>query len=122
VGVRFVIDEQLRVKLLAAILQQNATGGLPIDATQVGDPANLPLGTPDQDLLVWAERNDRFVVTLDRKTMIGHLATHLAAGRHSPGLFLVRRGASLGQIVAFLEVAAHAGDPDDFVDRVTYVS
>lgn len=119
-ALRFVLDEHLRRRLFGAILRHNATGGLPIDVTQVGDPADLPLGTLDPDLLVWCERNGYILVTRDTNTMLGHLTAHFAAGRHLPGLFVVRRGASLGRIVAFLELAAHAGDPADFADRVTY--
>jgi len=122
VGVRFVIDEHLRVILLGTIRRHNTTGGRPIDATEVGEPPDLPLGTIDPDLLVWAERTGRIVVSLDANTLIAHFFDHLAAGRHSPGLFIVTPGATLGQIVSFLEIATHAGDPADFADTVTYVS
>jgi hypothetical protein len=121
VGIRFVIDEHLRVILLDTIRRHNATGGRPIDATEVGEPPDLPLGTVDPDLLAWAERNGRIVVSLDANTLAGLFYDQLAAARHLPGLFLVRRGAPLGAIVSFLEFATHSGDPADFADQVTYI-
>jgi hypothetical protein len=121
VALRFVLDEHLRGRLWWAIDRHNLGGGLPIDAVRVGDPPDLPLGTPDPDILLWAERDGRIVITLDVHTMPAHLANHLATGHHSPGVFLVRQGASLAQIVSYLELAAHAGDPADYIDRVTYI-
>lgn len=53
--------------------------------------------------------------------MIAHLNAHLAAGHHSPGVMLVRQSASIGQLIAYLEIAAHAGDPADFADQVTFI-
>jgi hypothetical protein len=118
---RFVVDEHLRVRLPAAIMRHNLTGGLPIDAVQVGDPPDLPRGTPDPELLRWAEREGRILITRDVHTMPQHLADHLAAGRSSPGVFALRPSASMGQIVAFLELAAYAGDPADYADQVTFI-
>jgi hypothetical protein len=42
--------------------------------------------------LLWAEREGRVLVTLDRHTMPGHLANHLRAGHNSPGSFLSANG------------------------------
>ena len=119
--IAFVFDEHLLGLPLAAVERHNRGGRHPIDATEVGEPFDLPRRTPDPDLLIWAERNGRIVVTFDRKTMLTHLANHLAAGRHSPGVFLVRHSASLGAIIDYLEFATHAGEPADFADRVTFV-
>src|SRR2546429_4475372 len=51
-------------------------------------PPAPPLGTPDPDNLLWAEQHGRIIVTEDRRTMPVHLADHLQAGRHSPGVFI----------------------------------
>jgi hypothetical protein len=82
-ALRFVVDEHLRVRLPAAIMRHNLAGGLPIDAVQVGDPPDLPRGTLDPDLLRWAEREGRILITRDVHPMPQHLADHLAAGRSS---------------------------------------
>jgi hypothetical protein len=53
--------------------------------------------------------------------MIADFIAHLAAGRHSPGLFVVRPGCSIGQIVAFFELSTYAGDPADYADQVKFI-
>jgi hypothetical protein len=118
----FLLDEQLRGgSLRKAIDHHNALGIYPLDVVRVGDPPDLPLGTTDPDVLLWAEREGRIVITLDRNTMPGHLANHLQAGRHSPGVLIVRGQAALSAILARLVVIAHAGDPQDCQDRVEFI-
>ena len=72
-------------------------------------------------LLVWAERHNRILVTHDPDTMPGHLADHLRAGRHSPGIFMIRSRSSLPQIVSFLMEAAYASDPAEWRDSVEFI-
>ena len=118
---RFLLDEQLRGPLWSAILRHNAQGGLPIDAARVGDPSDLPLGSDDPTVLLWAEREGRILLTEDVHTMLGHLATHLQSGHHSPGIFVISSGCSIKELVSSLELTAHAGDPDDHRDTITYI-
>jgi hypothetical protein len=86
----------------------------------VGDPSDLPLGTDDRELLAWAEREARIIVSLDGSTLPTHLAAHLAAGHHSPGIMLVRR-VPFSQVVEFLALAAHASESSEWTDRITFV-
>ncbi|MBI1916397.1 MAG: DUF5615 family PIN-like protein, partial [Planctomycetes bacterium] len=110
---RYVLDENLRGALWQAIQQHNLQGAHVLDATRVGDPPDLPLGTSDPDLLVWAECEGRLLVSLDKKTLLGHLAQHLQAGHHSPGILLVTPGSVVPAVLGYLVLAAHAGDPAD---------
>jgi hypothetical protein len=120
-ALRYVLDEHLRGPLWQAI-QQHTAGGLdPLDAVRVGDPPDLPLGTPDPDVLLWAEREGRILVSEDRATMPGHLADHLQGGHHSPGILLIARGATWAKLLSTLTVYAHAGDPALFQDRIDYI-
>ena len=118
---RFLLDEHLRGPLWTAILRHNAQGGLPIDAVRVGDMPVLPLGADDAAILLWAEREGRILLTEDVHTMPGHLTAHLQAGQHSPGVFIVSVGCSIGQLVSNLELVAHAGNSADYADTITYV-
>ena len=93
---RFLLDEHLRGPLWLAILRHNARGGLPIDVVRVGDAPDLPLGSTDLDILLWAERESRILLSEDLHTMPGHLAQHLHAGHRSPGVFMVHAGCSIG--------------------------
>jgi len=89
--IRFVLDEDQRGRFWRAIQNHNSRGAKSIDAVRVGDPPDLPLGTDDPALLLWAENSGRILVTADRQTMIAHLSDHWAAGRHSPGIFITSK-------------------------------
>src|SRR5229473_2577031 len=93
---RFLLDEHLRGPLWLAIVRHNAQGGLPIDAVRVGDPPDLPLGSADPAILLWAEREGCILITEDVHTMPGYLSNHL-------------------------ELVAHGGEPADYQDTITYV-
>jgi hypothetical protein len=118
---RFVLDEHLRGPLWGAIQQHNARGSDVIDAVRVGDLPDPPLGTTDPDLLLWAEREGRVVVSRDWNTLPHHLAAHLLSGHHSPGVVILRLGHTLPQLVFTLALAAHATDPGEFRDQVRFL-
>jgi hypothetical protein len=83
--IRFLLDEHLRGPLWHAIGRHNLGGGLPLDVARVGDPPDLPLGADDSAILLWAERENRILITEDKHTIAIHLAGHCQAGHHSPG-------------------------------------
>jgi hypothetical protein len=118
---RYLLDEHFRGPLWRAIQQHNAGGTHPIDAFRVGDPPDLPLGSLDPDNLLWAERNGCVVVSFDKGTMPGHLARHLQAGHHSPGVYLVRPTATIPQVVDYLVLAAYTSDPAHLRDHYEYI-
>jgi hypothetical protein len=65
------------------------------------DPAP-PLGTLDPDILLWLEAEDVTLVTRNRRSMPRHLDEHLRAGHSVPGIYVIRRQASLGAVIADL--------------------
>ena len=110
---RFLLDEHLRGPLWVAIMRHNAQSTLPVDVVRVGDPPDLPLGSSDPAILLWAERESRILLSEDLHTLPGHLAEHVQAGHRSPGVFMIHRGCSIGQLVNHLELVAHVGEPAD---------
>jgi hypothetical protein len=117
----FVLDEHLRGPLWRAIQGHNLRGRDLIDSVRVGDPPDLPLGSDDPMILLWAEQAGRILISLDWDTMIAHLEAHLAAGRHSPGIFLIHPRSRIQDLIAFLALAAHAGSEAQWRDQVTYI-
>lgn len=117
----FVLDEHFRGPLWNAIERHNLGSEYLIDAVRVGDPPDLPLRTTDPTLLLWAEREDRIIISKDKRTMPIHLDDHLRAGHHVPGVFIVRTEFSNSEIVEYLELDAYAGDPAEFRDTVTFI-
>ena len=119
---RFLLDEDLRGRALwQAIRRHNAAKLDLIDVTRVGDPVDLPLGTKDPDVLIWTEQSGRILLSRDESTMKTHFVNHLRAGRRSPGLFVVRKGSRLLNVMNFLVVATYASDPTDWQDQWFYI-
>lgn len=120
-AVTFLLDEHLRGMLWNAIQRHNARGAALIDAICVGDSPDLPLGSTDDDILRWAETNNRVIVSRDFRTFANFFKRHLQSGHRSPGLLLLRRGFSIAVIIATLALVANAGEPADFVDQIIYI-
>jgi|SRR5579884_2295316 len=120
-ALRYVLDENLRGRFWRALRREYAAVTPPIDVTQVGDPADLPLGTTDPDLLLWAEPEGWVIVTLDEQTMPGHHADHLAAGRHSSGLFLLRKNQPWSVLLRELVRLGLTTDPAAVRDTIFYL-
>ena len=93
----------------------------PINATQVGDPPDLPLGSSDPEILKWAERANRILVSEDRSTLPMHLADHLQAGHRSPGIYTITQKVRPLRVVAFLEAAAYASESYEWHDAIWYI-
>lgn len=117
----YLLDEHLRGPLWWAIQRHNARNSGTIDAVRVGDPDGPSLGAGDPEILLWAEQNERILVTLDENSMPGHLINHLHAGHHSPGVFTIRPATNLPAVVEYLILAAFASDPQEWADRIAYV-
>src|SRR4051812_22500166 len=118
---RFLLDEHLRGPIWHAVQRHNAQGNLPLDVVRVGDPSDLPLGSDDPTVLLWAEREDRILITEDVHTMPEHLLRHEQAGHRSPGVFVIRLGCTISQVIAQLVLIAHAGLAADYENQVTYI-
>ena len=120
--IAFVLDENLRGKpLWHAIRHHNLGGGMRIDATRVGDPADLPLRSSDSDILAWAERADRIILTGDAATFPAELAAHLHRGRTSPGVFVIRPSATVAAVLRWLGLVAADDQPDQWSNWVAYI-
>jgi hypothetical protein len=116
---RFLLDEHLRGKpLWHAMRYGRVASGITFDVVRVGDPPDLPLGSQDPDVLIWAEHQARILLSEDRKTMGRYLADHLAAGRSSPGIFVIRPGVTVSSVIQWLELVVADDDPDVWRDRL----
>jgi hypothetical protein len=112
-NVRFLLDENLDPHLKAAILRWNPT----IDVLRVGDPTAPELGTLDPDILLYLKTAQRVLVTGNRKSMPFHIADHLAAGHHHWGVFLVRKGTTIGRLAEELYLIWAASNAEEWLDQ-----
>lgn len=120
-ALRYLVDENLRGPLWTALLRANARRLRPMEIACVGDEADLPLGSSDPEVLLFAEAHAFVVVSTDVRTMPVHLRAHLEAGRHCDGVFLIDLPCSIPQIIEALLYYAEESDPSHWQDRITYI-
>ena len=111
----------LRGPIWQAVLRHNLRTKSPLNVTCVGDSDQLPLGADDAAILKHAEREQRIVVTQDRRTMPAHLQQHLLAGNNAPGVLIVHSDARVNDVIDALVVIAFASEPSDFANLVAYM-
>ena len=71
---KFLIAEHLRGVLWRALGRHNSAGLELLDAIRVGDAPDLPLGSHDPEILFWAEREGRLLISRDASSLFGHLS------------------------------------------------
>ena len=114
-------DESTHGNLAKAFHRRTRLGEQPsVDVLRVGEPGAPPFGTQDPELLVWCEEYDRILVSDDRNTMPGHLAAHIASGRHSPGVLLLKNGFRIPRVVESVVLIAVV-EPELCRDRVVFI-
>jgi hypothetical protein len=120
-ALRYVLDENLRGPLWAALERANVRRVVPLEIACVGDEPDLPLGASDAEILLWSDERGFVVVSCDVRTMPGHFAEHLGAGHHSPGVFLVALPCSIPEILEALFYYADASEENLWRDRILFV-
>jgi len=114
---RYLLDEDTPHAIRDQLLRREPD----MEILAVGDDTAPALGTPDPELLQWIEREGYVLVSRNRRTLPQHLREHLETGSHVPGIFLLRRRYSLGQIIEDLMLIWDAGRPEEYRDRVEYL-
>ncbi|MHC5732352.1 MAG: DUF5615 family PIN-like protein, partial [Nostoc sp.] len=99
-AIRYLLDEHLNPAYRSQLVRRNPDLVVRI----IGDLDVPPKGTSDPDILIWCEINEFILVTNNRKSMPGHLADHLAIGRHIPGILTIDADQSIGQTVEELMI------------------
>jgi hypothetical protein len=114
---QFLLDEHLYRWWPRAVVRLQP--GLAV--WRIGDYGAPALGSPDPVLLEWCEARNFQLVSDNRRSMPGHLADHLARGRHVPGIFLVPRTIPVVVLAEQLALIAFASFPGEFRDRITHL-
>ncbi len=110
----FLLDEHLPLWWASVLMRLQPA----LVVWHIGDPGAPPNSTLDPAILDWCESRDFILVTNNRHSMPGHLAAHLAAGRHMPGILVIDPGMTVAELANELAVIAGAGRPEDFRDLV----
>jgi hypothetical protein len=115
--VRVLTDMDFNGRIVRGVLRLRPD----FDLLRVQD-SGLPEETPDPDILEWAARNDRIVLTHDRNTMVGFARDRIAAGLPLPGLIVVDNKAPIGQIINDrLLIGSDASNHSEWAKRIEYL-
>lgn len=115
-ALEYLLDENVDV----AYRDQLAQRGV-LSVRVVGDGGAPSKRTTDPEILVWCERNGFVLVTNNRRTMPRHLADHLAAGRHVPGIIVLDDDLGIGGNLDELLLIAGASLSDELRDQIVYL-
>jgi Domain of unknown function (DUF5615) len=116
VTVRFLADENLDSDILDGLLGREPT----VDIVDV-KTAGLR-GTKDADLLELAFEQDRIIVTYDRRTMPRHFKERMAAGKPTPGVFIVpQQESAIGETIEWLLLVWTASQADEWRGQIIYL-
>jgi hypothetical protein len=75
----------------------------------------------DPEVLEWAAREGRILVTHDYKTMPTFAYGRVGDGLPMPGVLMVPWNADIGAAIDELALIAEATDPDEWANRVVYL-
>lgn len=115
--VRYLLDENVDLEYRLQLLRHDST----LIVWAINDPGVPSKETPDPAILRWCEEHDFILVTNNRRSMPRHLADHLGAGRHVPGIFVLNPEMGLGDTIEELILIAAASFAYEYQDRISYL-
>jgi hypothetical protein len=78
-------------------------------------------GVADPEVLAFATRENRILVTSDLRTMPRHFGNFLEANGECTGVFLVKQRASLAEVIEALVLIWSASDADEWKNRIVEI-
>jgi hypothetical protein len=116
--VRFLVDESLPKRLVIAVLHRNAA----IDILRVGQAGAPPFEADDAEIVAFADRHQRLLLTADVQTLRKVVVDHLAAGHHTWGTCYVSQALSFGQMAYEIDLIWTATDATEWLDQEGWIS
>jgi Domain of unknown function (DUF5615) len=114
---RFLLDENLTKQIMFGLRRKIPN----VEIERIGDAGMPPRGTLDPDILLWIEQSGYILVTNNRSSMPDHIANHLTAGHHFPGILQITRDLTIGEIIYELQLAWEASEAEEYYDRTVYI-
>ncbi len=114
-SISFQADNDLKVDIVKAVRRQEPS----VDFASAQE-AGLG-GVGDPEVLDMAARQDRVLVSHDRRTMLDHFRSHLSARKSSPGVLIVSQGAPVGLVVEAIVYVWLLADPLELRDQAYYL-
>jgi hypothetical protein len=115
--IRYLLDENISRTVRNQLLFHEPT----IDVICIGDNNAPTYGTPDEEILDWIERTGYILVSRNRRTIPTHLKNHLAQGKRTPGILLLKKRISISELIEELLLIWSASAPDEYQDHIRYL-
>lgn len=112
---RFLADEDFDAKILRGLKRRLPDLDL-VDVRSVG-----LLSAADPEVLEWAAREARVLLTHDVNTMLGFADARVRDGRHHAGLIKVPQTLGIGRAIDDLEYVARVATAADLHDQVLHL-
>jgi len=112
---KLLLGENLEAAILRGLLRLSPG----LDVVRVVDVGLA--GAPDQAVLAWAAEQGRVVVSRDRATMSLEAARRIESGEPMPGLLLIRRRASVGEVLRALELILACAQEGELEGVIEYI-
>jgi hypothetical protein len=109
------IDENFNNDILRALLRRCPS----LDFIRIQDVGLR--GAKDEDVLDWAARECRVLVTHDVSTITAHAYERVKAGQKMPGVLEAPRSAPLAIVIEDLQLIAECSEPSDWEGQVRYL-
>ncbi len=112
---RLLIDENFNHRILRGLKAR-----LPLIDYRVVRQIGMS-GFPDLELLRWAAKENRIIVTHDRETMIRDAMHCLKIGERIAGLIFVPDQLAIGHAISDLELIVECLSPAELTEQIKYL-
>ena len=113
--IRFLADENFNGKILRGVRRERPDA----DVLRVQDTTIYK--APDPEVLEWAAREGRVLLTHDIETMVGFANERIATGLSMPGVIAARDTLTIGQVIDDLLLILGASEMSDWDSRVVFL-
>ncbi|MCZ7644974.1 MAG: DUF5615 family PIN-like protein [Planctomycetota bacterium] len=113
--IRFLFDENVSRMIFNALLKRNSS----LDLVRVQERGLM--GHGDDELLEWAARENRVLVTHDRQTMLDSAYKRVVAGLPMPGMVVIPGHIQVRQALEDLQTIAECALAEDLDGQAIYL-
>jgi predicted nuclease of predicted toxin-antitoxin system len=110
-----IADEDFNGRIVRGIRRRVAT----LDLVRVQNIGRM--GADDAELLEWAAREGRVLVTHDANTMTRHAYARVAAGEPMAGVIVAAQALPIGAIIEDLVMIVECTETDDWHGQVIFL-
>ena len=110
-----IADEDFHGRIIRGLRRRVAT----LDLVRVQDIGRM--GAADAELLEWASREGRVLVTHDANTMTRHPYARVTAGEPMAGIIVAAQSLSVGVVIEDLVAIAECTQADDWPGQVIFL-